>query len=124
MGTQSKKLITLPRKYEPGFLRRMDRRTEISQRLQLSFDNIVDDLGGVDHLSHIKLSLIERFVFLEALLQRWESIISTKPSVADEFVGKWVQASNAIQGLAAKIGMQRAPSKVLSLKAYVADKKA
>jgi hypothetical protein len=122
---RAEKLTTLPAKYEPGFLRRMDRRTEISQRLQAAYDTVVRDCGGFRLCSHVKLALIERFIFLEAMLQSWELMIVQNPKAASELIGRWVQASNAIQGLAVKIGIERSPvATPAGLKAYVQDKKA
>ena len=62
----------LPAKYEPGFLAKLDQRTELARLLRERFQGIAHDLGGPDDLSGIKASLLERFVFLEATLSRLE----------------------------------------------------
>ena len=98
---------TLPAKFEPGFPRDFDRRTEIYQRLNTTYETIVDDAGGADQLSHTRLALVERFVFLEATLQTWEREIATDPKAAEHLVSRWIQAVNSLQGLAKAIGLER-----------------
>ncbi len=87
---------TLPQKYEPGFLRDMDRRTDIAKRLYAAYDAIVDDVGGTEELSHAKLALIERFVFLEAVIQTWETRIATNPKGTAKLLSRWIQAVNSL----------------------------
>ena len=116
------KLTGLPPRFEPGFLRNMDRRLALSQRLSAVYETIVDDLGGQDTLSHTKLALVERFVFLEAVLQTWEEKIATDPKEAEPLMGKWIQAVNSLQGLARYIGLDRAERPMVNLRAYVEAK--
>ena len=113
-----KKRQTLPAKFEPGFLRDFDRRTEIYQRLAATYDEIVTDAGGEHEIPHTKLALIDRFVFLEATLQTWEREIATNPKAAEHLVSRWIQGVNSLQGLAKVIGLKRRP-KTVDLKAYV-----
>jgi hypothetical protein len=113
---------TLPARYEPGFLRAMDRRTEIAQRLLAAYDAVVADAGGEENLTHTKLALIERFVFLEATVQAWEYAIATNPKGTEALVSRWVQAVNSLQGLAKLIGLTRTRKHVMNLREYVEER--
>lgn len=119
----------LPRSYEQGFLNKLDRRTEIARQLKHSYTAIADDLGGEEQLSHVKRSLVERFVFLEAVLQGIErNIAQTRINAVEEvakdparreelqreavkaeaeLISRWIQAVNSAQGLAKVLGTER-----------------
>jgi hypothetical protein len=113
----------LPAKYEPGFLKDMDQRTGIAIRLNAAFDAIVDDCGGADSLPHTKLALVERFVFLEAILQSIEQKIAEGAKDSGDLIGKWTAAVNSMQGLAKLIGLERV-TRGRDLRAYVAEREA
>lgn len=115
----NKKRITLPAKYEAGFLKDFDRRTELFQLLNGSYQDVITDLGGVDGLSHVQVCLAERFVFLEFVLRRIEARIATEPKKAAKFIGRWIQALNSIVGLAKTIGLERRAKTITSLQTYV-----
>jgi hypothetical protein len=110
----------LPEKYVPGFLRELDGRTDVCQRLTAAYDRIVEDAGGEEQLSLVKLSLIERFVFLSEMLERWELEIVKQPSENGAALARWVQAVNSIQGLARAIGIDAKGRKRPTLKTYMA----
>lgn len=120
----SAKLKRLPERYQPGFLRELDGRTEISQRLNAVYDRIVADCGGSNSLSHTKLALIERFVFLEATLQTWEHAIATDATGSEKLPSRWVQGVNSLQGLARLIGLDRQSPRVVDLQTYVKERHA
>jgi hypothetical protein len=125
MTTRAKpKSQTLPERYKPGVIREIDRRTELGQRLQAVFDVIVTDAGGPHGLTHTKLALIERFVWLEAMLQGIEREIAAKPEAANDLIGKWVQGVNSLTGLAKMIGLERNLSRTVDLRAYVRERQA
>ena len=66
------------------------------------------DLGGEDALTHVKAALVERFVFLEAVLQKLEADIATAANGNPaDLLGKWIQGVNSLQGLAQRIGLAR-----------------
>ena len=118
--TEMAKRRVLPDRFEAGFLRELDKRTELYQQLNSNFETIMQDMGGAD-ATHTKRSLVERFVFLEAAIRSWELQIVTKPSEANDLIGRWVQAVNALQGLAKLIGLKR-DLKTVSVRDYVAAK--
>lgn len=118
------KLTDLPQRYEPGFLQKLDRRRDLTQRLLATFGEIVDDAGGEDAQTRLRLSLCERFVFLEEVIRRWEAEIVTSPAKNEQLVSRWVQATNSLVGLARHIGLERRLHNVVDLKAYVSDARA
>jgi len=110
----------LPKKYVPGFLTEMDRRSLVFKQLKSAYNEVLSDCGGKDNLSHAKRALIERFCFLEMTLQTYETLIASGEA-AEDVMGKYTQAVNALQGLAKTIGLNRVPRKAKNLKQYIAD---
>jgi hypothetical protein len=117
------KLKQLPEKYKAGFLREMDLRTELATRLRANYEEIIDDLGGGNAQTHVKLAMIERFVFLESVVQSLEAQIANNPKEADGLMGRWVQSVNALTGLAKVVGLERRLRKATDLRAYLAEAK-
>ena len=113
------KPLSLPVKYEKGFLKKLDARTEIYQLLHSAYKEIVTDLGGEDRLSHVQTCIVERFVFLEAVLRTWELKIVENPKESEAMVSRWIQALNSLSGLAKTIGIERQTKKVVNLRSYI-----
>lgn len=106
----------LPAKYEPGWLAKLDGRTELAKQLRQSYVAVVDDLGGASEIGHIRHSLIERFVFMEAVLLGIEGQLAQVRTATDErearkteaeLIGRWISAVNSMQGLAKVLGIER-----------------
>jgi hypothetical protein len=114
------KRVTLPESYQRGFLFGLDRRTELARVLKERFATIADDLGGIANLSTIKAGLLERYIWLEAVLQRLEEDIakSPDPTAAAETISRWVQASNSLMGFARQLGLERVKKRI-DLRSYV-----
>lgn len=120
---RTKKTNTLPTRYEKGFLSRLDGRTEIARELRAAFDEIVADQGGVDGLSHVRRSLVERFCWLEAVLRSLElRIAEADKAETAELLSRWIQGLNSLTGLARTLGLERRARKVDDLRSYVASK--
>ncbi len=100
-------LKELPKTYEPGFLATIDRRTELFARLRDNYTNIATDLGGEAELSNIQHSLVERFVFLDVMLNHIEAEIAKEPARSGELLGRWIQGVNSLSGLAKTLGIER-----------------
>lgn len=98
---------SLPKRFERGCLKKLDQRTELAKRLNSAFETIIDDLGGLDSLSHTRIALVERFVWLEHTLQLIEQRIATQPKRSEELLSKWIQGLNSLQGLAKTVGLKR-----------------
>ena len=92
----------------------------MSKTLNRNFDAIVADLGGEDVLSQVKRSMIERFVFLAACLQTWENQIATQGTKGTEkLLGRWIQATNALTGIAKTLGLKIVKPKHVTLTGYL-----
>lgn len=100
------KMSQLPVKYEPGFLLRMDGRTELARSLMLTYNSVIDDLGGTVDLPYVKLALVERYVFLEEFLRQLEQKIAKSGAVNDpKLLGVWTQGVNSLTGLSRLLGL-------------------
>lgn len=95
---------TIPEQFRAGFVAELDGRTAIAQDLRQRYEALTADLGGVDSLSYMQRSLVERFLWLEHWLRTEEQRLAAG---ADFDVAKWVQACNSAQGVLAKLGLQR-----------------
>jgi len=102
----------LPAKFQQGFIAELDCRTLMARTLRQRFAAIADDLGGEDQLSNLIASLLERCIFLEAMLTKIESDLTLAKDGQDskavaETLARWVQLVNSFQGIAAKLGLDR-----------------
>lgn len=104
---RKRKRTDLPGKFEPGFIAETNNSTLLYKQLRRAFDEIVEDLGGESDLSHLKATLIERTVFLEAMLTKIEHDLATDPEAADRLLSRWTQAFNALVGAAKTLGIER-----------------
>lgn len=102
----------IPDKFQPGFIDGMDQRCGLAKTLRETHAEVVEELGGIDRISRIKLSLIERFCWLETLLRTLEHEMSTRRDVRDELIGRWTAAQNSFLGLAKTLGLEKVPRKV------------
>jgi hypothetical protein len=100
------KRASIPQKFEPGFIAALDGRTGIAQEMRERFTELTRDLGGADRLSYQQRSLCERALWLEHWIREQEAALARGDHAAFD-VGRYTQASNAIQGLYAKLGLQR-----------------
>lgn len=103
----STKPQTVPAKFKSGFLSTLDKRTDLAKALRQNYEAIVADIGGRDDIGHVKSSLIERFVWLEAILQSIEHEMVAGEISKSEAIGKWIQAVNSLSGLAKVLGVER-----------------
>jgi hypothetical protein len=98
---------TLPAKFKAGFLSELDKRTDLARALRTNYDDIVLDIGGVADVGHVKAALIERFVWLEAILQTLEHEMAQGKIDKGDALGKWIQAVNSLSGLGKVLGVER-----------------
>lgn len=98
---------SVPMKFKVGFLASMDGRYDLTRTLRGLRDVIVADLGGPKELSHVKQTLIERFVWLEAMLQTLEHEMLTGKVKRADVLGTWLKAVNALSLLAKRVGIER-----------------
>ena len=103
------KPTTLPTKFRAGFLAELDKRTELAKALRDYYASIVSDIGGPESIGHVKAALIERFCWLEAILQTLEHEMANGTINKSDALGKWIQAVNSLSGLAKVLGIERNP---------------
>lgn len=94
----------VPKSYTAGWLNELDGRTGIAQVMRARFDALTYDLGGSEALSYQQRSLVERALWLEYWLADQERQLATG---IDLDIGKWVQATNSLQGLYGKLGLNK-----------------
>lgn len=104
---EASKPQTLPATFKAGFLADLDKRTELAKTLRANYDAIVTDIGGAEDVGHVKGSLVERFVWLEAILQTIEHDLVNGSIDKAEALGRWIQAVNSLAGLAKVLGVER-----------------
>jgi len=99
----------LPKQFKPGFLAELDGRSLLVRALRERREAIVSDLGGEGAMSTLRLALVDRVVWLEAVIAKCESelALAQNTSEASGVITRWTQMVNAFQGLCAKLGLQR-----------------
>lgn len=113
------KLDAPPERFTTGWMKQLDARTTIAQVMRERYRVFTDDLGGNDQLSYAQRSLVERGLWLEYWLANQEQALA----IGGDFdVGKWTQAANSLQGIYAKLGLQRQAKDVPNLADYLKSK--
>ena len=113
------KLHAPPNQFTPGWLSELDGRTGVAQTMRNRYAEMTSDLGGADSLSLAQRLLVERALWLVYWLETQEVALAQ----GQEFdVGKWVQAANGLQGILAKLGLERKARDVPSLQSYLASR--
>lgn len=115
------KAQTPPREFQQGWLSQLDNRTALAQTMQDRYRALTNDLGGADRLSYGQRSLCERCLWLEYWLAQQEQRLATDQ---DFDIGKWTQATNSLQGILAKLGLERKAKDLPDLQAYLRQKAA
>jgi hypothetical protein len=113
----------VPAKFVPGFMGKLDQRTGLSNALRERFDSIIADLGGPESVGHLKGMLVERIVWLEGTLCNLESSLATTTDAktSSEVVARWIQACNALLGIAKTLGIER-QIRPRDLSSYIAER--
>ena len=115
------KQATPPEKYRTDWLTSLDGRTAIAQVMRERWQQLTADLGGSDRLSYAQRSLVERALWLEYWLQSQEQTLAAG---GDFDVARWTQAANSLQGILAKLGLDRQARDVPDLAQYLKAKAA
>ncbi len=68
-GKSVKLLGEIPAKYSQDFMQGLDRRTVLGKAISQRFETVATDCGGLDTLSHIKVGLIKRLIWMEAVIE-------------------------------------------------------
>jgi hypothetical protein len=107
---KSTKPSSVPAKYKPGFIRRLDKRTRVARVMEGMLSQLQDALGG--DLSYQERSLCERIVHLEALIRTDEAKLREGKDVDQ---GSYRQNINALVGLYRTVGTKRRAKPVKGL---------
>lgn len=110
----------MPRKYRPGFIADLDRRTALPQRLAANLQGFENDRGGAEHLSTAQRTLAERAAWLTEILRQQEIRMARGEPID---LGAYVRGIQTLTTLLRTLGLHRQPRKVSTLEAYVASKK-
>jgi hypothetical protein len=126
VGSGGKRLVaprrrTLPRKFKPGVVSRLDQRSAVARELMADFAAIVDvHKGGIDNLTPLDRMLIESLVFANAWRRRMEqAAVDTK--TLD--VPKYAALVDRVHGIAKTVGLKRVMKDVPSLAAIAQESK-
>jgi hypothetical protein len=103
-GESVRLLASIPAKYTPGFMDRLDERTVLGRAVGDRYHAIVSELGGDQNLTSIKHSLVRRFVWFETMIEGMECRAAAGEGVD---VGSWTQLVNTWLGLARLLGLER-----------------
>jgi hypothetical protein len=112
-GKSTKLLATLPKRYRPDFMARLDRRTIFGQAVYDRYQRVTADLGGVESLSTIKQSLVRRLTWFEVMIEGMECRMAQGQEVD---IGSWTQLVNTWLGIARMLGLERKPKRGLTLR--------
>lgn len=108
-------------RFEAGWLDRLDNRYGLARELRERYTEVCADLGGVESLSYMQRSLIERGLWLEY----WLSLQERELAKGGEFpAAAWVQAVNSLQGIYSRLGLERRAKQVPDLHTYLRQRQA
>ncbi len=111
-GKSVRLLGEIPEKYTPDFMDRLDKRTVLGKAVCQRFETIATDCGGLDTLSHVKVGIIKRFIWMEAVIEGFELQLAAGDRIA---LGSFTQTVNSWIGLARMLGLERKPRPVRRL---------
>lgn len=108
-------LASIPERYAPDFMDRLDKRTILGRAVLERFQAIMADLGGEDALSTVKRSLVRRFTWFEVMLEGMEC----RAAAGEEIdIGSWTQLTNTWLGIARMLGLERQAKRGPTLRDY------
>ena len=94
-------------RFKPGFLEGLDKRTDLYKTLMQRKEEVIEDLGGHSEVSSTKSVLVERFVWLSAMLETLELDLVEGNGDRGETFSKWNHGITTLGNLANKIGLKR-----------------
>lgn len=89
-----------------GTIAKLDQRTAAAKLLRQRFDSYCADLGGREGLTNVHLALVDRLVFVEAVLQTLEAEVWRK-GIGGDILAKWTAATNSYNGIAKTLGLPK-----------------
>ena len=117
------KLTDMPAFYQANFMARLHKGSELFYHLSTSYEQILADLGGIEKITRLELTIIERLVFTEYLCRKKEVELLESEDFSDENIQAVTRLGALVQSLATKLGVtRRADTDTDSLKEYLEDK--
>ena len=113
----------VPSQFRRGWLDELDGRLGLARDIRGRFDEIAADLGGIEALSYARRSLIERALWIEYWLAQQERELADGRLEGFD-AGKYVQAVNGLQGVLAKVGLDRVARRVPSMSEFLQRREA
>ena len=98
-GMSVRLLASIPEKYEPDFMSRLDKQTVLGRAIVDRYEAVIADLGGEDGLTTIKRSLVRRFTWFEVMIEGMECRMAQGEQID---IGRWTQLTNSWLGLERK----------------------
>lgn len=111
-GKSVRLLASIPEKYSPDFMDRLDKRTVLGRSVLERYQAVMNDLGGEDKLTTVKRSLARRFTWYEVMLEGMECRMAAGEEID---IGTWTQLTNSWLGIARMLGLERKAKPTKSL---------
>jgi hypothetical protein len=111
--SSARRLTSLPDKFTPDFVERLDKRTAIARGVLGRIREIESDAGGAENMSHARRSLVRRVMWLECVVESSEQRLAAGEAID---LGSHVQAVNSLMGIYRCLGLERRQRSVRSLR--------
>jgi hypothetical protein len=115
-GQSVRLLASIPEKYSPDFMERLDRRTVLGKAVVDHYQAIVADLGGAENLTTVRHGLVRRYVWFSTMIEGMECRAAAGESID---IGSWTQLTNTWLGIAKMLGLERKSKPVKSLRQHL-----
>jgi hypothetical protein len=117
-GKSVRLLASIPERYTPDFMDRLDRRTVLGRAVFDRHEAVTTDLGGAEALSTVTRSLVRQFIWFDVFI---EGMACRAASGEEVDIGAWTQLTNTWLGLARLLGLERRARPAESLRSLMAD---
>ena len=117
-GESVRLLGQIPARYRSDFMERLDRRTVLGKAISQRFETIATDCGGLDTLSHVKVGLIKRLIWMEAVIEGFELQLAAGDQIN---LGSYTQLTNSWLGIARLLGLERKPRSIRRLHEHLKE---
>ncbi len=117
-GKSVRLLGEIPAKYTADFMARLDKRTVLGKAISQRFEAVATDCGGLDTLSHVKIGLVKRFLWMEATIEGFELQLASGDKID---IGSYTQLTNTWLGIARLLGLERKPRPIRRLHEHMRE---
>jgi len=113
--------VRVPRKFRLGWLDRGDKRTREYRRVVARLAELIQHLGGVDELTAIERTLVERLAHVEVLAARVEIAVRSGKEPTPLALQQYFSAVDRCVKLSALLGLQRRARDAGTLQSYARE---